>query len=713
MGAESVIGKWDPPLEMALKIVGVHAVVLHTGQVLYFSFDSRAVNNKDNFNKFFADPNMGSYQLWDTVSPTAGPVKPVGRNIFCGGQCSLADGSIFVAGGQDGAGAADVTGAWDKLFSAVIFGADNGAAKDAHTYDPVQDLWLRWPDMKDGRYYPTCQTLGDGTAFIAGGLSNLQQFVISGSNWAQNDQFEEYQAGLLELGPTASKPFISSDQYPIIQLLPGTKQLFVHTHRTTLIFDLNTAAFVPGASFLPPAPVGRQTYPMQSGHCLLPQKEGDAPRILIVGGSTATGFDYDTHSDAPAVRGAFIFDFNPSNPGSSSWRTTMGTPTVARLLSDTVLLPDGTVFVVNGIGRGAAAGHSSETVFEADLFDPVTEQFMAMDTPSPTHPRAYHSTAILLPDGRVAIAGNTGTYNNPDPGAPATSDDTSIQVFNPPYLFRGPRPVVDGVPQTVNYGQTVVLTFSRESREPQATKVMMMRPCAVTHSMDMGQRAIQLHTTATRGRLQFTIPSDRSLAPPGFYMLFFLTNEGIPSVASFVQLGAAGSNGNGGNGGDPCAGGPFPTVTLGDYVNNTTVVETFQGDIIVGKIDQHCNVTLTSTCGSITIQEKCDQHCNVNLTAKNTVTIGQKIDQHCSVNIIAGGDVSLGQKIDGNSSATISTSGGNINIGQKIDGNSSATLKAPNGSINITQKVDGNSVVIWSAHAFNCPDTSHASITEV
>jgi hypothetical protein len=680
-------GRWDPPLDKALSIVGVHAAVLHTGKVLYFSFDSRAVNNKDNFNQFFANPNLGSYQIWDPANETATPVESVGRNIFCGGQCALPDGTIFVAGGQDGAGAADVTGNWGALFAAAL-GSDSGAQQDVNSYDPVQNTWTRWPDMNDGRYYPTVQALGDGTVFIAGGLSNLQRFIISGSNWCQNDQYEIYDSFDLGMGPSPHQQFRSADQYPIVRLLPGTRQLFVHIHRTTYLFDLLSSSFVSGAQFIPPAPVGRQTYPMQTGHVLLPQRETDTPRILIVGGSTQTGFDYNTGSDAPAVRGAFIFDYNVNSPQNSSWRNTAGLPTVARLLSDTVLLPDGTVFVVNGISKGAAAGHSSGTVFQADLFDPTVETFTPMAAPSKDHPRAYHSTAILLPDGRVAIAGNMGEYNNADTGGPPPFDDTSIQVFNPPYLFRGPRPTVRGIPANVLYKQSI--TF-QNTTDPIVERVMMMRPCAVTHTVDMDQRAIWLATSTTRtgqgdkpdDMFTFTLPTDTSLAPPGPYMLFFLSGAGVPSKASFVFLTPR-------SGGGGCW---RPPVNLGQYVDGAIVGPvSYDSDIVLFKIDQHCNVQLESTCGAITIQQKCDQHCWVSLKAGTTVTIGQKVDQHCIVNIEADGDVTIGQKIDQHSDVTIKSHNGSINIGQKIDGNSSATLIAPNGTITISQKVDGNSI---------------------
>jgi hypothetical protein len=706
-------GRWDPPLDDVLAIVGVHAVVLLTGKVLYFSFDHRAVNDKDGFNKYFADPNLGSYQIWDPVTQVAGAVQPVGRNVFCAGQCALADGTIFVPGGQDGAGAADVTGNWGALFGAWA-GSDNGALRDVHTYDPFHDAWNRWPDLNDGRYYPTCQTLGDGSAFIAGGLSNLQTFILSGANWCQNDQFETYGSATLGVGPGPQRKFMSSDQYPIVRLLPGSRRLFVHVHRTTYLFDLDTATFVNGAEFMPPPPVGRQTYPMQTGYVVLPQREGDAPRILIVGGSTQTGFDYNTGSDAPAVRGAFIFEYDPHEPKQSGWRPTAGLPTVARLLSDVVLLPDGTAFVVNGISKGAASGHSSGNVFQADLFDPATETFAPMAPPSTSHPRAYHSTAVLLPDARVAIAGNTGAYNNPEPGGPPPFDDKSIQIFNPPYLFAGPRPTVTGVPDSVEYGASITIG---NAGDPPVARVMMMRPCAVTHTQDMDQRAIWLSANRTvsalnaggGGTLTFTLPNDPSLAPPGPYMLFFLSEAGVPSVASFVLLTPRMGGGDNGGGG----GGTYPTVNLGTYENGTIVQSVFDGDIVVDKIDQHCNISLESRHGSITINEKCDQHCWVSLRAKTKVSIGQKIDQHCTVQIVTDGDVNIGQKIDGSSDVTITSSGGSISIGQKVDGGSSATLIAPNGTITIVQKVDGNATVNWKAQSFTCPSTGGGLVSQL
>ncbi len=673
------MGTWETK-EDALKIVGVHAVVLHTGMVLYWCFDYRAVGqlgkDNDNFQNLFNNPNLGSYQIWNPAG-VASPVKPIGRNSFCAGQCALSDGTILVAGGQDGAGAADVTGEWDKVFAALFAGTDNGALRDLQAYDPVADTWTRYPDLADGRYYPTCQILPDGTAFIVGGLSNLQQWVASGANWCENDQFETVLPGELFAGPTPQQKFASADQYPIVRLLPGSRMLFVHIETQTTIFDLDSSSFLQQV-FNPPV-VGRQTYPMQTGHVLLPQKEGDPARILIVGGSSAFHFDFNTQSDKPAVQGAFIFEFNAAAPAQSQWRMTKGAPTVARLLADTVLLPDGTVFVVNGISGGAAAGHSDRfaTVFDAEIFDPAKEQFTAVAAnPDPNHPRGYHSTAVLLPDARVAIAGNTDSYN---PGEPNHHDDVSIQIYSPPYLFNGPRPVVTGVPAEIVYGSSVKLD---SSGGPAVASVMLMRPCAVTHTVDMDQRAVKLNMTGGAGSLTIQIPTDHSLAPPGYYMLFFVAADGTPSQATFTLL----------KDGKPT----YAPLNLGTYSGECVIEEVFDGDLTLEKIDQHCKVTLTSRHGSITIKHKVDQWSYANLKAATTVTIGEGIDQHSIVEIVAGGDVSIGQTINENSQASITSTGGKIEIGLKVDNYSEANLNAGT-TVHIGQKIDQHSVATITA----------------
>jgi hypothetical protein len=153
-------------------------------------------------------------------------------------------------------------------------------------------------------------------------------------------------------------------------------------------------------------------------------------------------------------------------------------------------------------------------------YDPTTDTWtnMAVQTPR----RAYHSTAVLLPDGRIMSAGDTG----------AGGGRQLIDFFSPPYLFQGPRPAIDAAPSSVAYGDTFSITTSGAP----ATRAVLMAPGATTHADEMNARHVELAVTPTAGGFTATAPSPQ-VAPPGYYMLFTVTADGIPSVASWVHLG--------------------------------------------------------------------------------------------------------------------------------------------------------------------------------
>lgn len=515
-------GRWEAPLVDVLGLVGVHAVLLHTGKVLYFSFAGESLAPG------FADLDRGLSQLFDPATGTAAPPVEIGRNLFCAAQSVLPDGRVYAPGGQNPGGAAPERGeAWRWIGD-----LSSGAMADTHVFDPASGTWSRHADMNEGRYYPTSVILPDGNALVAGGLSNLIAYVIAGN--AQNNQFEIFDGtNLIE-----RNKFRTSDQYPVIQVIPGTTLLFVHIKRDTYFFDLSTRLFwqMPaeffgdfGATqdFKIRSGAGRQTYPAQTGMVMLPLRVGGPIRFFCVGGSR----DENPGGESPALRSGFIFQFDAADPRASRWRETRGRPAFGRILDDAVLLPDGKVLVVNGAAMGHANDPSSP-VFQPEIFDPDTERFTLMASADPMHPRMYHSTSVLLPDGRVAIAGHTRLGNTA--GTPGSVDDRSVEIFNPPYLFAGPRPVVAAAPESVAYGDTFRADVSPAE---DVNRAVLVRPAAVTHSVDMNQRLIQLDVTA-RGFdfLALRAPADGTMAPPGFYMLFFISRLGVPSVARFIRL---------------------------------------------------------------------------------------------------------------------------------------------------------------------------------
>jgi hypothetical protein len=124
-------------------------------------------------------------------------------------------------------------------------------------------------------------------------------------------------------------------------------------------------------------------------------------------------------------------------------------------------------------------------------------------------------------------------------------------VFSPPYLFNADgtaaaRPVIDKVNGEVptsthaphfHHGSTfTVETLQADSVAP----VVLIRPMAVTHQTDSEQRILHLtfHQSGTT-QLTATAPDGihpNAMAPRGYYMLFILDGNGVPSEGKFIHL---------------------------------------------------------------------------------------------------------------------------------------------------------------------------------
>jgi hypothetical protein len=236
-----------------------------------------------------------------------------------------------------------------------------------------------------------------------------------------------------------------------------------------------------------------------------------AGKILKSG--TARNPDY---SPGPAARTTYVMDATVPTP---RWRQTanMAFP---RTQHDLTLLPDGTVLATGG-ARNSNVNDVSAAVYEAELWSPATETWTtlaAMD-----RPRMYHSTALLLPDGRVLTAG----------GGRFGPDELSAQIYSPPYLFKGARPTISSAPTQIGWASQF---FVGTSDAPGITSVALLRLGAVTHAFDQDQRYVPLTFVQSGGGLTVTAPANGNLAPPGHYMLFILNSAGVPSVARIVRI---------------------------------------------------------------------------------------------------------------------------------------------------------------------------------
>jgi hypothetical protein len=189
----------------------------------------------------------------------------------------------------------------------------------------------------------------------------------------------------------------------------------------------------------------------------------------------------------------------------------------ARSNMNSVLLPDGTIFVIGG----NKVSNFDTPYLQSLLYDPASDAWTPMA--SQALRRAYHSTAVLLPDGRVLSAGDNG---------PAPGGRNRIEIYSPPYLFRGARPVITSAPASTTAGQKIVVRTNAP-----ISKIVLVAPTATTHATNMHQRSVQLATAplSAGNGLRATVPTNGTL-PPGPYMLFALNAANIPSVATWITI---------------------------------------------------------------------------------------------------------------------------------------------------------------------------------
>jgi hypothetical protein len=143
--------------------------------------------------------------------------------------------------------------------------------------------------------------------------------------------------------------------------------------------------------------------------------------------------------------------------------------------------------------------------------------------------RVYHSVSLLLPNGTVLH----GASGNAMAGLTPVPDEKNHEIFSPPYLFKGARPTISGAPSSVGYGQTFTVTTPNAA---QITDVRWIRLASVTHAFDMGQRANTLDFTPTATGVSVTAPANPNLAPPGYYQVFILNRNGVPSAGKVVHI---------------------------------------------------------------------------------------------------------------------------------------------------------------------------------
>ncbi|MCL7051982.1 hypothetical protein MKW94_014295 [Papaver nudicaule] len=340
-----------------------------------------------------------------------------------------------------------------------------------------------------------------------------------------------------------TRDVVENNLYPFTHLSTDGN-LFIFANTRSILFDYKNSRVVRNDYPVMPGGVSRN-YPSTGSSVLLPLKLGSInntigvpdAEVFICGGAPPNSY-------ITAIRGTFL----PAAKSCGRLMITAKQPKwemeempIERVMGDMLLLPTGDVLIINGAKKGTAGWYlAREPVLNPVLYQPKSRKFEKME-PSKIA-RMYHSTAILIPDGRVLVGGS-----NPNQNYNFTElfpTELSVEVFSPPYLSSGARPQITlAKPGTeLSYKQPISIAFvSKKKAEMGNVYVTMVAPSFNTHSFSMNQRIMVLNINQVRqvSKKSFVIdcfaPATSNIAPPGYYLLFVVHN-GIPSLGRWMHI---------------------------------------------------------------------------------------------------------------------------------------------------------------------------------
>jgi hypothetical protein len=541
-GPADQVGRWSPT-RIDMPTWAINAALLPTGKVAYWGRGAaRPGGPRANTAPFYLwDPATGTSERFDPPNETidldgdgqADDIAPA--PLFCSGQSLLPSGELFVAGGN-------------AFYPAYGAGhKDYGGWSGTYSFDPWAERWTIQPRMTHGRWYPTQVELPDGRIGIASGYDER-------GDGDDNPEFEVFTPAATRGARGTMRSSVAAERltagfYPHMQVLPGGRLAYVGQHRGDTR-TLDPAALFPGGS---PAAgsawtdgADTRSFARVGGSAaLLP----GTSRMMFLGGY---GWDWDDGSTAgrafaPASRTVETTDFAaPAAQWSTGGAGDVPDLDRARSYGTLVQLPDGGFAYVGGAGgfdgtangAGNNATQGDQALKTVALWKPGQAGWTT--GPAQAKWRGYHSTAVLLPDGRVLSAGDDYWGTDDTPHQEAESPQDQGEIYEPAYLFDGtakaPRPSITSAPSAVGWGATFGIG-TQEVPGRRIVRATLVAPTAVTHAVDMNRGLTDLRVVErTGGGVTLQAPSGPDLAPPGWYMLFAWDETGTPSIARWVQL---------------------------------------------------------------------------------------------------------------------------------------------------------------------------------
>ncbi|SAL67382.1 oxidase [Caballeronia udeis] len=476
--------QWSAPI--SLPLVPVAAANLPNGKVLVWSADSPLDFTGGEVNLSKHQNNGGTYTaIFDptTGTSTQAFVTNIGHDMFCPGIANLPNGDIFVTGGSSSAKVSD--------------------------FNPASGQWTSQKQMNIARAYHGSVTLSNGDVFVLGGSWNGGQGGKSGETWS-NSGWKENTVVTANWGD----PDVTNDAAGIYRadnhmwLFADSNGLVFHAGPSRAMQWIGTA----GTGSMSTSVNRGADNDAMTGNAVM----YDVRKILAVGGAPS-------YENAYATSNATLIDISS---GAANTRT-IAPMSYQRAFANSVALPSGEVVVVGGQTYPQPFSDDN-AILTPEIWSPATETFRPLAAQAV--PRTYHSIALLLPDGRV-LSGGGGLCGG------CSTNHTNVEILTPPYLLNpdgspASRPKILSAPTSASLGASISVSTDRT-----VSAFALMRLSSVTHSLNNEQRRVPLSFSASRaGQYVLNIPGDSGVAVPGYYMLFALDANGVPSVSSTIRI---------------------------------------------------------------------------------------------------------------------------------------------------------------------------------
>lgn len=575
-------GEWKEPFDS--EIPAVNLALTPDGDVIYYSGTEANHSHEgdedephvhgDDASYFTRYPNRSESRVYD---PSTGDISEPGGDpvvdLFCSGTTVRPEGDVLTVGGTD----------W-RIFGddgqPIVDNPEVRGTDEVFTFSAENDDWTSQPDLNVRRWYPTVIETADGGALAAAGIKNLSEANTHNAYLEKLDPGEK-EWDLIE---------------PSIQVAEGVSVDHMGQSGNTELAVANLPMY-PKLFVVPSGPYEGQILYPANGDLWAPF--GERPEEAIWG----THQVIDPNSGNVTIAGASPFsarnlgnavplmldpddgyDLEILSLGGTLERTGAATPTAEivdaseekitsepvepmdnpRWNPNSVLLPTGDVLTVGGAAFDNVLVHGQDKapILEAELFDAEERTWKTMASMS--LPRDYHSTAVLLPSGEVLVGGHVPLIVPPRdirenvPGQDQRAVD-KFEVFTPPYLKQGSEtraeitgsnkepadPGQEEAVASVDHGESFTVGVTGIEDKADVESAVLIKPGAVTHTVDADQRGVRLEITDTfrsGGEVKVTLqaPPNPNVAPPGHYMLFVNEDVGdgvYPSPAEFIALG--------------------------------------------------------------------------------------------------------------------------------------------------------------------------------